>query len=294
MDNGLIIEDGFNNNYEMQTLKYLLNTKFLETIKSFDIILKYNKSKSRKVKLKFNNKIYYADFPTLKSILYAKIFGYNIESNEIIVNFLKYKIGIPINKIAGLDPLWEYIKMLINCKKHNNNCPYPTKVKGYDIIDIGGYIGDSALFFYNFGANHVKVYEPVYYDLAAKNLERNGLPIDVEAKSVGYDKEMCVSEDLNATGLRKGNLCFQLITPEEIIQDNYDLVKMDCEGREISLVNTPCSYLNRVNSYVMEVHFSYDNVTKIIDKFKLCGFNRFRVVRITPNGFLHYLYINKK
>ncbi|WP_428103227.1 hypothetical protein [Caldisphaera sp.] len=77
--------------------------------------MNYNKNLSKK-----NNEIsvfglnFNADLPTLKSILYAKIFGYKIDNNRIITNFLKYKIGINMDKIAAFDPLWEFIKNLAN------------------------------------------------------------------------------------------------------------------------------------------------------------------------------------
>jgi hypothetical protein len=251
--------------------------------------MNYNKNLSKK-----NNEIsafglnFNADLPTLKSILYAKIFGYKIDNNRIITNFLKYKIGINMDKIAAFDPLWEFIKNLANCDFPE--CPYHIDVKNQKVLDIGGFIGETALFFYNFGAKHVKIIEPVYYEYIRENLILNNLPIDILPYGIGYNKRECAKEALNSTGLERGNLCFELVEPETII-DDYDLIKLDCEGCELSLLKTDCKILKKANRYDMEIHHGFENVIKLIEKFKQCNMNPYKVVKIVPNGELSYLYV---
>ena len=50
-------------------------------------------------------------------------------------------------------------------------------IKGKIVLDIGGYIGDTAVYFSKLGASMVYVYEPhpVLYQILTKNIELNNL-----------------------------------------------------------------------------------------------------------------------
>ena len=41
----------------------------------------------------------------------------------------------------------------------------------------------------------------------------------------------------------------------------------------------------------MEIHHGFENVIKLIEKFKECNMNPYKVVKIVPNGELSYLYV---
>ncbi|MEB3797316.1 MAG: FkbM family methyltransferase [Caldisphaeraceae archaeon] len=218
----------------------------------------------------------------------------NISIEWSYSNGVVYKIHIPghLAKKGYFFPEETFPKK--DCKPVNGKCPYPNDVKDLTILDIGGYIGDSALYFYAYGARHVKVYEPLFYDIAKRNLEINSLPVDVEPYGVGDGTYQYINEevdsDLGASGLKPGNLKIPTKGFDEILgEGHYDLAKIDCEGCEYYLLKADCNSLKSVERYVIEVH---GTPTPLISKFRNCGLKPFKLGYIDKEKFQSYLYVN--
>jgi len=212
-----------------------------------------------------------------------KIQGFDttIEENEVIVNnFYGYRIGVPAEDLLLLGVLSEYPKRLEKIYK----CDKTPSV----ILDVGGFIGDSALFFYAQGAVHVKVYEPVFPHFAERNLKRNDLQADVCPMGVGLGYPVYLHKECGATGLHVGSIIVKTRCISEVLnEDDYDLAKFDCEGCEYSLLLASREDINRVNKYIVECHGS---PMLLYGKFKECGF---RVNIVESSSFLNYLIATK-
>ena len=147
-------------------------------------------------------------------------------------------------------------------------------VKGKDILDIGAGIGDSVVFFVKRGgAKRVYAYEPVFYEFLEKNIALNAVRQYVEAfrRGIHYKREMiCVSEEGAETGLNPGNVCFDAEPLGDVLRRlSPDVVKMDCEGCEYSILLTPCNELRVAKQWLIEVHGAS---TLLVDKMRECGF----------------------
>mgnify|MGYP000476169308 CR=1 FL=1 len=120
----------------------------------------------------------------------------------------------------------------------------------------------------------------MYYKWAECNLRLN----DVENAAVhayglwiGED-ELSVAQVATATGLTLGELKIRVKPLVEALR-NIDVMKMDCEGCEWTLLTTPCDYLRSVTEYVVEIR---GPKLPIIRKMEKCGFKPQLIRRLHP------------
>jgi len=142
---------------------------------------------------------------------------------------------------------------------------YGGDYSGKKIADIGGYIGETALYFLARGASLVRVYEPVFWQEAEFNLK--GLSAIVYPYGVWWDRrKISVFVEDSMTGLRTGELEIETVPLVEAAE-GVDVVKMNCEGCEYSLLLMDCeSILER--QWIVEVH---GPEPVIMEKFRDCG-----------------------
>jgi FkbM family methyltransferase len=137
------------------------------------------------------------------------------------------------------------------------------------VIDIGAYIGDTALYFIHRGARRVYAFEPVekFYRYLLRNVARNSLEDRVIAFNYGaWFKNSTIKASMeNATWIPKMNYSrpyvelkvrslndiFEMVYERE---GTIDLVKMDCEGCEYSLLRLDEELLTLPKQYIIEIH----------------------------------------
>jgi FkbM family methyltransferase len=145
----------------------------------------------------------------------------------------------------------------------------------YDVIvDIGGFLGETAWWFKTKGyAKRVIVFEPVYYDLCKSNI---GDVAEVHPMAVHWSKGVVVFK-VSGTGSRiapNGEKVAEAVTLAEILSSltGRVAVKMDCEGCEESILHTPCDILRRAEEYIVEIHsrVSMESIVRYIER---CGFS---------------------
>lgn len=144
-------------------------------------------------------------------------------------------------------------------------------VCGKDVVDVGGNIADSSIYFVSRGAKRVIYLDPdvEYYRIAKKNIEANGLSnrVILLQASCGVRIER-----------RVGNKCERVITLHDIVQAfnlEHAVLKIDCEGCEYDVIlSSPSWIISRFTKIQIEYHYGYANIKK---KLVDCGFN----VRVT-------------
>ncbi|HII61029.1 FkbM family methyltransferase [Pyrococcus horikoshii] len=155
--------------------------------------------------------------------------------------------------------------------------------KDKTVIDIGGFIGDTALYFYSKEARKIVSFEPSKknYTILIKNITLNNIKNVIPINAGVWDentKGIITNPAPTAYRVKeesKGDVA--LVSILDII-DSYrpDIIKMDCEGCEYKVFEKllETGYIYDVPEYVFEAHGNIKNelLSKLrsLDEFRLC------------------------
>ncbi len=176
---------------------------------------------------------------------------------------------------------------------------YKCDCAGRVVLDIGGFQGETAVFFSLLGAKKVVLYEPVaaHQEFIKRNIETNrvdaeihceGIDLETGTRTFSYD-EINAGLGLMCTGSKKMTIKVRNIA-EVIDESGADIAKLDCEGAEESLVGVSTSTLRKVERYMIESH-SEAIKKALIEKFTNAGFE---VTRNIPYGSCALLWFERK
>lgn len=164
------------------------------------------------------------------------------------------------------------------------NEAYPfLPVNGKTVIDIGGYIGDTAIYFIMKGAKKVIALEPFLqtFQLAKKNIKINDLEDKIDFILAGCsNKNDIIKVDpnpANPTGAKlaesKNGIDVQTLTLDKVIErsnNEASILKMNCEGDEYNIIlSSSKETLRKFTHMVIEYHYGYKNLVK---KLRESGF----------------------
>lgn len=157
-------------------------------------------------------------------------------------------------------------------------------LKGANVLDVGAFIGDTALYFASKGASRVLAFEPSppSFELALNNVALNhfedtiklyGEAVGVEQGTlkINYLPEFPGKSSVN--GVVGEAVSFEAkVKPLDVaIQElgHVDLLKMDCEGAEWQII--PCAvekgWLKNVSRIILEVHQgNISDMQKVLEK----------------------------
>ncbi|MEM3362160.1 MAG: FkbM family methyltransferase [Candidatus Anstonellaceae archaeon] len=174
---------------------------------------------------------------------------------------------------------------------------YPADFKEKRILDVGGHIGDTAMYFLDRGAQFVDIYEPVELNVKVMKMNLQQYPAKryrINNLAVG-DREGEITiktteiEGGGGFGLKLSNFLtklfkiepkiytFNCISFRKILQENnYDIAKIDCEGCEEFLVGVEDELIRKVPVWLIETH-SKEIEKKILEKFQK---NKFKIIPI--------------
>jgi len=155
---------------------------------------------------------------------------------------------------------------------------YRADFKGKVVLDIGGYLGETMVLFWNWGASKVIVYEPIPENVKfiELNASLNGINAEIHCEGIYFkDEELEVNYDRidsfyslvsNAGGSKK----IKVKGVSDVISNsNADIAKFDCEGCEQTLLGVGGRILRMIPYYILEYH---DNPKQIVGKFLSEGF----------------------
>ncbi|MGD0644460.1 MAG: FkbM family methyltransferase [Candidatus Bathyarchaeia archaeon] len=183
-------------------------------------------------------------------------------------------------RISFTGPLESLTAYFLECEKGLYDYDYDGKT----VLDIGGFCGESAVFFASQGARKVIIYEPVkeHHELIRKNIAMNGVKAELHEEGMG-EKNGSLSINYETADLAFGlsskgkkMVTIQIKSAQDIInQSKADIAKIDCEGAEINLASVPREVLGLIRFYIVETHTKsiQDTITK---KFIESGFAQTR------------------
>jgi FkbM family methyltransferase len=190
---------------------------------------------------------------------------------------------------------------------------YDGDYRGSFVIDIGGYIGETALFFAQRGAKRVFCVEPSPDNL--RLLERNISQSSFKDKIVVVraailDKDGVIEFYMDNQSYHSHHVAnshefmkvytrdtstynVQAMSFQSLLEytglEEVDVVKLDCEGSEYDiLLGTPDSVLKRVRKYIIEYHNGPDVLVKRLDELGYKVREKFR------HGAVGLLYAERK
>jgi FkbM family methyltransferase len=242
----------------------------------------------------------------MKSLIYkivCKVYGYTLNKNrwEFVrlfftwvwreryqmfndVAFLNYKFDVPDSPSFTYQFKEIFVDEIYNFSS-NKGCPI--------IYDCGANIGISCLYFKNiFPGSKIKAFEadPIIADILRNNLAKNNInDVEVINKAVWID---CHGIEFGVNGADGGsiNAVDNKITIDSIRLKDFidseeciDLLKIDIEGAEYSVLEDCRNSLSRVKHLFIEYHsWSHldQNLSQILDIFEENGF-RFYIENLT-------------
>jgi FkbM family methyltransferase len=168
---------------------------------------------------------------------------------------------------------------------------YDYDYRGKTVLDVGGYQGESAVFFSRLGAKKVIIYEPVLANqrFIKENVSLNHVNAEIHEEGIGdHDGTVNVSYDEADTsfGLPSKSEHVMEIKVRNIAtvmeESDADIAKFDCEGAEETLTHVPRETLRKIPFYIIEVHTPELN-RLVVEKFKSAGFKLTKQIAKTPN-----------
>ena len=143
------------------------------------------------------------------------------------------------------------------------------RVAGRVVIDVGAFVGDSAIYFALGGARRVIAIEPhpeafreMIENIRLNNLE--GIIIPINAGLASRTEEVCIENfDVAKTAVtyHKPGRCTMLvpaITLADVIErytiDHNAVLKMDCEGCEFDIILNDYEHIKVFKELVFEYH----------------------------------------
>ncbi|MGD0329208.1 MAG: FkbM family methyltransferase [Nitrososphaeria archaeon] len=168
---------------------------------------------------------------------------------------------------------------------------YPIKGK---IVDIGGYIGDTAVYFIKKGAEFVEVYEPNPYNfelmvsnIALNNATANIKPINSAISKNSGESVLHVSKFIAGLGslyeipANSITLNVNTISCQEALNKHIDLLKMNCKGCEVDIILN-CG--EKLKENIDHLIFQYTDISEnslsiMLEKLRDLGFTIDKVDR---------------
>ena len=277
--------------YMFKKLQYLID--YFKYIKNPITALKFKFGFSNTCNLKIKNSDYPLTLHHVDSInkLMTLI---PIISNDKLNDFLRYIEDIDNDKeqinVNGINFINIYNSNFMKNKKHEYTIHLEefftddewdmVDFKGRHVIDIGGNVGDTPLYFAKKGAT-VLGFEPVkhLHELALKNVEINEELTDrviLVNKGIGGKRGTLTFQSNSVKGYSdKNSYDMEIITMEDLLNDyefQPDILKMDCEGCEFEVIQN--NDLTMFNDIIFEHHskIAGKDYKPLIEKLNKEGF----------------------
>jgi len=188
-------------------------------------------------------------------LLLRRIFVYSIDG-KLLARFKGGVVSLPAVGFASL--LTEPFEKIYRVFDYRGR-----------VLDVGGYLGETAYLFKKWGAEEVVVYEPD--PLQAKHvretMQLNGV------KGVVYESFVGCCTSHNS------------VEWADVLKDEFEVAKVDCEGCEKHLLSLPDDLIRKVPKWVIECH-GPETLGQLCEKFVKAGYK----VTFKPYGWNKEFY----
>ncbi len=190
---------------------------------------------------------------------------------------------------------------ILVCVKELQAGEYEGDYQGRTVLDIGGFQGDSAAYFWSRKAKKVIIFEPVddHVPWIRKNIQLNNMNADVHVAGIGNENGTRIMQydqadigfGLQNDGSKSMEIKIRNVS-DVILESGADTAKIDCEGAEESLIHVSTEILQKIPTYMIEVH-TPEIREAILEKFNEAGFildnerikSKFSILTFKIRGF---------
>ena len=173
---------------------------------------------------------------------------------------------------------------------YDGNEDYQNKV----LVDIGAYIGDTALYFWTKGVSKIICYEPLqeFFIWLNENIKLNG--VNAQLYNLGIS-DHCGTVDITYPEIF-GDRSFEIKIRKlnEILKRHrpIDIIKFECEGCEECILYLSDDELRAVPVWIIEAHSSA-LLNSLISKFTNAGYECRKIVpRMPKKGWFVVHFVN--
>ncbi len=208
---------------------------------------------------------------------------------QLLHNYPEYtitKLSDDLFRIEGAGIKLEGSSAMVGVFSELQDDEYKTDFNNKAILDIGGFQGESAVYFKKLGAKKVVIYEPAkeHCKIIQRNVDLNGMDAEVHHVGIGNTNTI-MTMDVFDTTLRIGEKPKKEIVKIKNIIDiinesHVDIAKIDCEGAEICLMTVPNEVLRKISYYILELH-GEANRKAVTSKLMEAGY---KIVKIKNKG----------
>jgi FkbM family methyltransferase len=201
---------------------------------------------------------------------------YDIQNDIVTLSATRFNLGGTITIYGGVTN-GDIVGIFVD------NTYQDLPVKNKTVVDIGGNIADSAIYFALCGANKIICIEPFpkNYELAQKNIRFNNFSDKISLVLAGCSNnrgEINIDPSYNNGAFStlkdfKSGIKIPLLTLQEILNeytlpsDDSIILKMDCEGCEYeSILSADENTLQKFNHVMIEYHYGYINLKEKLEK----------------------------
>ena len=169
---------------------------------------------------------------------------------------------------------------MLDCLQELRRGDYEYNYKGKVVLDVGGFEGESAAYFWSKGAKKIIIYEPLeeHVEVIKKNVIQNHIEAEIHQSGIGkQDGTQTIQFSTTNPGfgiLSEGPNQIEIKVKDisKVIEESgAEIAKFDCEGAEEFLVTVPTETLRKIAYYIIEVH-SPEIRKNILEKFEQAGF----------------------
>lgn len=189
---------------------------------------------------------------------------------------------------------------MLVCIQEQRTGEYECDCNGKVVLDVGGFEGESAAYFWRKGAKKIIIYEPVleHVESIKRNLMFNKIEAEVHSTGIGdHDGTQIIRYEEIDPGFGihskgKNSVEIRIKDASNIIgESGADIAKFDCEGAEECLVRVPAKILQKIAYYIIEVH-SPEIRRAVLEKFQNSGFTLEK--EVTKPKTCHYSVLTFK
>lgn len=203
----------------------------------------------------FKDVLSWSEYLTFRQLAYSGFKVHRIDAQTDLEYYERIGFSLPVYSAEKKGYRIMFDKSMFVVLGEPIEKEYALDVAGKNVLDVGAYKGETAVWFKIMGADNLVLYEPAKENIPILklNLSINQIGAEVHEEGVsdhdGQAGQACINVSQDSARRTK------VRNVSDVIQDsNCDVAKFDCEGAELSLTEVDGRILRMLEGYEIECH----------------------------------------